>query len=176
MMSNQRACFSLSFDALSLLISAADIITDVLIARDFYDRDHMAFFWASAVYKPHSFCFCFCFYLHCILAHTMLQTKKCKNKKVSLVLAQMAYTVAFIIVFAEHKTNWQKTLLFFIVFPIAPLQCFILFFAAQPNSWCVFTFIIVFFFVFFYLFIFFVAKLRNTYKQIKIIYCFLFYE
>jgi len=91
-MSSKCSITDSMYDITTVLISIADITTDIWIMYNFYTSGKMVFFWIAFVI---------------------------------LLLAQLAYALAFVIRFA-----W----VFVAVLPISPLLSFIIYFASIPNS------------------------------------------
>ena len=42
-----RKCLNMSYDLLTILISIADVATDIIVLIDFYNKDRMVFFGIS---------------------------------------------------------------------------------------------------------------------------------
>ena len=40
-------CCSIGYDVLTIFISIADVVTDIIVLIDFYNQDRMTFFWLS---------------------------------------------------------------------------------------------------------------------------------
>ena len=91
------------YDILTLLISIADVSTDVWVIYKFYLNKQMTFFIIAVII---------------------------------MILAQLAYCVAFTLKFCKSSHKWCHLFLIFIcVIPIAPFISFIFFFVSFPDNW-----------------------------------------
>ena len=91
------------YDLLTLIISIADVTTDVWVIYNFYVNKQITFFTISLIV---------------------------------LILAQVAYCFAFMLVFSKSDHNWQQMIIIFAcILPLSPIVSFIFFFTAFEGNY-----------------------------------------
>ena len=90
------------YDTITILISIADVTTDIIVLISFYNQGRISYFVISLII---------------------------------LILAQLAYSILFIIRYDVFKSACQTLSTFFILLPFGSFVSFIIYFTNDPNSW-----------------------------------------
>ena len=94
-------CFGYSYDILAQVISILDVVTDIIVCVQYYQKDRMVFFWISFII---------------------------------LMLALIAYDVAFMINFCDEDKISRKIALFLVMLPLSPFVPFLFYFTTDKKS------------------------------------------
>eukprot|EP01083_Nonionella_stella_P054904 144893_1 len=97
-----NSCVDLIYDIATILISIADITTDVIVLISFYVEGRITFFIISLII---------------------------------LIIAQMAYSILFIIRYEIISNFWTTVATFFILLPFGTVVSFLIYFTEDTSSW-----------------------------------------
>eukprot|EP01083_Nonionella_stella_P114978 340433_1 len=91
---DDNKCIDISYDIITILISIADITTDVIVLISFYIQGRTTFFTISLII---------------------------------LVIAQMAYSVLFIVRYNIFDSVYQTTVVFLVLLPFGSIVSFLVY-------------------------------------------------